>query len=84
MEEDAGRGDWRRALDRRGGRGEEDDRAVRLAAACTQVHPELVLRICHAQGRAVALDGDGGDYVFDRCEDYPDGARFGREGWTPS
>ena len=38
----------------------DDVRAVRLAPARAQVHPQLVLRLRDAQGRALVLDGDGG------------------------
>ncbi|KAG5221120.1 DNA polymerase epsilon catalytic [Salix suchowensis] len=80
-----GRRTWIRLLARGsrcgGRRGEEDDRAVRLAAVGAQVHPQLVLRVRHAQGRALAFNGNGGYHLLDGGHDHPDGARIGRADW---
>ena len=51
--------------------------AVRFVAARTQVHPQLVLRVRHAQGRAVVFHGDGGRRDVHRREDHPDGQEAG-------
>ena len=76
VEGQAGRGQGAGEPDRDPG-SQRHGHALRLAAARAQVYLELVLRVRHAQGRALVLDGDGGRRDVHRREDHSDGQEAG-------